>query len=634
MNTKRHLGWGIGLGAVVALAFGGVAACSSDFSGDCRETHTCPEVDDNVGGDNAGGAPSDGNAGSQTGVGGGGAGEAGTGVVGGAAGSDAGQSAGAGAGAGGAPDCQLAANCFNPPPTVVTIAPADEATGIEPDAKIVITLSEPLDEATVNATNIRILDGGVPVLGQLTYADSIVTFTPDKPLALLAAYEVELTTAVADVEGAGLAEAFGSGFAVRDGSWSQATVVPGVIGAAPQELQLNSDGEALVSWLAKTQDSCAAMARWFGRGKAVGPAKPFTLKFDHFCADVHSAVSPNGLALLSWYEESDGQVAGQGPVVATAGFRDGQWGSASQRSSRFDNASAGALALDDGTMHYFGAGSDVQVWQTDTRGTWSTNGKALSAYTAKAGVQTATAKNGDAVAAWLDADASSRDRIVVARYSKQTATWSVGEVLPGSLSGAGEANRGVPAVAFDAQSQPLVVWQRGVELVSSHFDSANAKWANYVKVAGTLQSVFTEPPALVFDGTSFVAAYLSKDGVIDLVRYDASAGTWGTPAPMQSATTKAAPRMPRMTTDAHGNLLLIWASSVETGVYSLVYQRFDAAAGAWLGPKPIEGVTITNAYFDYYFGRFVMGGSANGLAAIAFADVTDSSRNLRLASFY
>jgi hypothetical protein len=103
---------------------------------------------------------------------------------------------------------------------------------------------------------------------------------------------------------------------------------------------------------------------------------------------------------------------------------------------------------------------------------------------------------------------------------------------------------------------------------------------------------------------------------------------------MQNATTKAAPRMPRMTADAHGNLLLIWASSVETGVYSLVYQRFDAAAGVWLGATPIDGVTITNSYFDNYFCRFLIGGSANGLAAIAFADLTDSPRNLRLASFY
>ena len=133
--------------------------------------------------------------------------------------------------------------------------------------------------------------------------------------------------------------------------------------------------------------------------------------------------------------------------MASSELRDGQWGSATQRSARFDNANGAALALDDGTTHYVGAGSDVQVWQTDTLGAWSTKGKALSTCTAKTGVQTAIAKNGDAGAAWRDVDRANRDRIVVARYLKQSATWVAGEVLPGSLSGAGDANRGVPAVA-------------------------------------------------------------------------------------------------------------------------------------------------------------------------------------------
>src|SRR6186713_1921227 len=153
MKTKQRLGWGTGVGGVLALAIGGLAACGSDFASDCRATRTCPATDDSQGGDNAGGAL-DGIAGSQTG--GGGAGAAGGDAVGGDAGNDA------AAGAGGQSDCHLANNCVNPPPTVVAIAPADEATGIEPDAKIVITLSEPLDEETVSAVedlNVDVGDG-------------------------------------------------------------------------------------------------------------------------------------------------------------------------------------------------------------------------------------------------------------------------------------------------------------------------------------------------------------------------------------------------------------------------------------------------------------------------------------------
>lgn len=649
MKTKRHLGWGIGLGAALALAFGGVAACSSDFSGDCSETHTCPEVDDNVGGDNAGGAPSDGDAGAQTGVGGGGGGgdtgEAGTGIVGGAAGNDAGASAGAGAapggaGAGGAADCHVAANCFNPPPTVVAITPQDGALAVEPDTTIVIELSEPLDEATVSAANVQVLAGDIPVPGELSYADSKITFTPDKPLGLLGAYEIELSTAVTDVEGAGLEEAFGSSFAVRDGAWSVSTVVAGSFTAPPTDLQLNADGQALVAWIGGSPAVCPATAQWFERGKPVGVAKTFTGGHSDFCADPHSAVSPSGLGLFSWYEESN---VDQG--VATVEFRNGKWGGVTMRSARYDNYNGAAAVSDDGTMHYFGAGSDVQVWQTSTSGVWSKTGKPLSTVTPWTGVHVAVARNGDAVAAWQDLNLGiTQASVVVSRYSKQSATWSSGVVLPGALGATGENNRGAPAVAFDDANEPLVVWQRGAEMVASRFDSLQGVWSGYTVIAGSLEGVSLEPPALVFDGQTFVVAYAAtraKVTSMELVRYDRDNNTWATPETLHSATTKPVARMPRLTADAHGNLLLVWASAVATDSYALAYQRFHAAAKAWLGAKPIPGVAINTGYFSAQDGPFAVGGSMGGLAAVSFFDFPKHAAgasairsNLRLASFY
>lgn len=623
MKTMKLLGRGSGVGAVLALILVGLAACGSEFGGDCKDTRTC-SVDDEIGGSggNADGAGGEhqGGAGAESGP---------------AAGAGGDNLAGAGedpsAGAGGADDCRVANDCPvpNDPPTVVAVTPANAAVGVEPDTEIVIELSEPPAEATVNTDNIRILDGEQEVAGKVSHANSKITFVPDKPLALLATYQVVLSTALTDVQGAGLAEEFDSSFATRDGAWSLKTVVPGAIIASPQELQMSSDGDALVSWLAETQNGCAATAAWYNRGKP-GLVRPFTFGKGHFCADLHSAISPSGLALIGWYEESSGSPN----VVATAEFRDGKWGSATKRSERSDTSGGAAAATDEGTMHYFGAATDVQVWQTDALGAWSTAGKAIGEFAAKRGVQTAVAPNGDAVAAWLDEDASNRDRILVSRYSKQTETWSSGAVLPGSLSGVNDHNRDVPAVAFDATNQPLVVWQRDSYLVASHFDAANSTWVSHEKSDRRLTDLLREPPALVFDGSSFVIAYRPEEDVIEVVRYDRVAGSWGTPKPMQSATTKAAPRMPRMTTDAHGNLLLLWASIVESGVYSLAYQRFDASAGAWLGAKPIEDVTITHVSFDADFGRIVMGGNADGLAAVAFADLNSSSRNLRLASFY
>lgn len=634
MNTKQRLGWGTGVGGVLALALGGLAACSSDFSSDCRETRTCV-ADESKGGTGAGGdGDGDGDGSSQGG--------AGTSSVSAGAGGDT-LGGGAGGqepegGAAGAPvDCQIADNCpiVNPPPTVVAITPADATADVEPDTEIVIELSEPLDAATVTAENVRIMAGEREVEGELTYEGSKITFVPKAPLGLLAPYRVVLSTSLTDVEGAGLAEEFASSFAVRDGVWSlPVTVEAGAMGGFAPNLQMDSDGQALLAWtLSNGSPICPVNTRWFRRGASVGNVKTLKYAGDQYCADVNAAVSPSGLALVSWFEEA----AAAGQSLATAEFRNGKWGSATPRSERYDSVNGAIAVSDEGTMHYIGAGSDVQVWSTTAAGVWSAKGKALSPFSPLDRPQIAVAKNGDALAAWLDTDANQRRRIVVSSYSAQSSAWSVGTVLPGSLGLGGETKHGQPAVAFDAETRPLVVWQRGVELVASRFDTNQGVWGGYTNIVSGLDVVPPEPPALVFDGHTFVVAYASTTGkatTINLTRYDADADGWSEPTPLQSTATKASPRMPRLNADARGNLLALWASPVSTGVSTFAYRRFDAAAGAWLDAKLIGGVTIKNADFSAVYGRFALGGNANGLAAVSFSDYADTPKNLRLASFY
>ena len=632
MKTMKRLGWGSGVGAVMALVSGGLAACGSDFSNDCRETRTCAVTDDSQGGENAGGAAT-GDAGAQSK----GAGEGG----GGANGTDASAGASADAGAGGA-GCDQGLGCFNEPPTVIAITPSYKESGIDPDSTIVIELSEPLDEATVTVNNIQLLDGDVPVPGQLSYADSTITFTPEKPLEFLVSYEVKVSTGVTDVEGAGLEEAFGSSFTVRDGVWSVNSIVPGTITTAPHELMLNRDGEALVTWIGTGEGTCPATARWYLRGEPMGIANTFNYERNTFCTDVHSAVSPNGFALLSWYEEDN-----QGQDVATAEFRAGKWGVSTQRSQRYDNYNTAVAAADDGSMHYFGAGSDVQVWRTTPAGVWSKQPQTLSGPTPLAAPSVAVAKNGDALAAWVDSDSGAHMRILVSSYSSSAQVWSSVDVLPGSTSNVVNGNdRGAPSVAFDDENQPLVIWQRGSELVATRFDRSQSIWGGFVNIAGGVTPLVkghAEPFPLVFDGRTFVAAYTTTEELptgilatrIHTVHYDHDVGGWVQSEDMSDAQTKPVARLPRLGADAHGNRLLVWASLVKKDVYTFSYRRFDAAAGAWLGPKPIDDVTINSAYFVSSRSRFPLGVSANGLAALAFYEETAVSQSkLQLASFY
>ena len=69
-------------------------------------------------------------------------------------------------------------------PTVVSILPANGATGVAIDSPITIGFSEPLSPPSVNAGSIQVtVDGFSGVLpGTLGVAASTVTFTPSSPL--------------------------------------------------------------------------------------------------------------------------------------------------------------------------------------------------------------------------------------------------------------------------------------------------------------------------------------------------------------------------------------------------------------------------------------------------------------------
>jgi hypothetical protein len=639
----------LAVGTVVAGLLG-VAACGDAFDGEgsCKETRTCPPPEqahggadpkgDSAAGEDAGGAGKSGGDSSR-------------------AGSD---SSRAGSESGGSPaECSVPADCSNadasdgeescvngecvpgnPPPSVVAVTPANEAVSVEPDGSIVIELSEPLAAATVTPESVRLLDGDDPVAGTLSYADQEITFVPEKPLALLVPYEVSLSTAITDAAGAALAEPFSSTFKVRDGSWAVQTVVAGGVGDVSPTIQLTHEGDALVAWIGDKYGACPATAAWFNRGSQLGAVQTLNNGLDHYCRVVRSAVSRNGLALLSWYEEGT-----SGNNVATAEFRDGAWRGVSARSDRHDNGQAVAVA-EDGRMHYVGSDDDVQVWQGTAAGVWSASGQVLSPRRSVEEPRLAIAASGDAVAVWRDEQSDARQSVFAARFSSDTAKWSSAAALPRSLVTVNdpEPTRGEPQVAFDDDAVPVIVWRRGAALVATHYDVTQGVWSAPVPISGEVTGLTElddspEPPALVFDGEGFVVAFTVLNGsAYDnyVVRYDRDDEVWHEPELVSTAAAPGSARMPRLTADAHGNLLLVWATAKSAGIYDLVGRRFDASTDTWSDATRIAGATLNNPAFARGVGSFALGGNASGLGALSFYD-RDSSGNftrLQLASFH
>lgn len=94
-------------------------------------------------------------------------------------------------------------------PTIITRSPANGATGVATNALVTIQFSEPMDQTTINATNIKlsVTSGGAAVAGTVSYdaGTNTATFTPTSALSNNTGYTVTVTTGVKDVAGNALA---------------------------------------------------------------------------------------------------------------------------------------------------------------------------------------------------------------------------------------------------------------------------------------------------------------------------------------------------------------------------------------------------------------------------------------------
>ncbi|MCL5943109.1 MAG: Ig-like domain-containing protein, partial [Actinobacteria bacterium] len=103
------------------------------------------------------------------------------------------------------------------PPTVLSVTPADSATGVPVTTMVTVVFSEPMDPATIvnGSMTLATTSGGVPVPGRVDIdpADwARAYFYPDAQLDRSTGYTFTVTTSVTDVSGNPLASPFTSTF--------------------------------------------------------------------------------------------------------------------------------------------------------------------------------------------------------------------------------------------------------------------------------------------------------------------------------------------------------------------------------------------------------------------------------------
>lgn len=134
------------------------------------------------------------------------------------------------------------------PPVVVATTPTDAEANVDTLASIDIVFSENVDPATVNSSDVRVVDSfGASVLGELRVLGSTVQLIPDEPLALLETYTIH-AAGVTDTAGNALASPFTAMFTVRDGIWKAATMLEQGFDPGYAHIGVGKRGHAVVAW--------------------------------------------------------------------------------------------------------------------------------------------------------------------------------------------------------------------------------------------------------------------------------------------------------------------------------------------------------------------------------------------------
>ncbi|MDI1301314.1 MAG: Ig-like domain-containing protein [bacterium] len=117
-------------------------------------------------------------------------------------------------------------------PSLQSWVPGDEAARARPGDPVILTFTEPLDPATINAASLRFLKGVIAEPFSWRADGSSIVLQPQTALAHNASYTVELSTDLKDIAGNALDQAYSKTFAMTALA-SPASRAPVVLAAYP-----------------------------------------------------------------------------------------------------------------------------------------------------------------------------------------------------------------------------------------------------------------------------------------------------------------------------------------------------------------------------------------------------------------
>jgi hypothetical protein len=217
----------------------------------------------------------------------------------------------------------------NTAPTIVSISPANGTTA-PPNTKVYVTFSEPMDQTTINNTNVtlKVTSSSAAVPGTVTYnaAQNMAIFSPTSALTPSTGYTLTVTTGVKDVAGNALAAQATSTFTTTAGADA---VAPTVTAVSPTN---GASGVDVNSPVAVTFSEAMDPTTINGT--------TFTVKVTSSSAAVAGSISYNSTTHVATFTPTSSLAAGTGyTVTVTTGVKDlAQNAMAAQFTSTFTTA--------------------------------------------------------------------------------------------------------------------------------------------------------------------------------------------------------------------------------------------------------------------------------------------------------
>lgn len=479
-------------------------------------------------------------------------------------------------------------------PTVLSVSPADGATGVATDALVSATFSDTLLNSSVTDASFTLTNGS-PVTGDVSLAsgDETARFAAQPTLPLLSSITATLSTAITDEAGNALAAPYTWSFTTADGNWCSETLLEtdDAGQAYAPRVAANAAGHAVAAWVQSDGTHYLMTVNRYVPGAGWQGAETIQTDLTRNSDQARVVIDADGNITAVWIQENAGRYS-----LWSRRYETGSgWGSAELlETDDTGDANEPEIAID-------GDGNVIAVWhQYDSvrhnvwtnrfeAGAWGVAALLESDNNDAVYPHVAMTAGGDAIAVWVQSDGA-RSNAAGRYYDAGTDTWQAAASLE---NGSGDVQS--PRVAIDTDGNAIAVWYQSdgsvLDVMSNRYVPGSG-WGTAAAISTLNQNGYDPQIAMTPDGDA-LAVWYQYDGTRYNVwanRYANGTG-WGSPELLETEETVSSDTA-SVVVDDNGNGVAVWVENDGSGTLNLMANRYVAGTG-WSAAEVIESSTET-----------------------------------------